>query len=29
VVFYLIREDRIEIIGIPHQRMDVMNDFLG
>ena len=29
VVFYLIRENGIDIIGIPHQRMDVMNYFRG
>jgi len=29
VVFYLIREDGIDIIGVPHQRMDVMSYFLG
>ena len=28
VVFYLIRDDGIDIIGVPHQRMDVMNYFL-
>ncbi len=27
VVFYLIRDDGIDIIGIPHQRMDIMNYF--
>ena len=29
VIFYLIREDGIDIIGIPHQRMDVMHYFRG
>ena len=29
VVFYLIRDGGIDIIGIPHQRMDVMNYFSG
>jgi toxin ParE1/3/4 len=29
VVFYLRREGGIDIIGIPHQRMDVMNYFSG
>ena len=27
VIFYLIREGGIDIIGIPHQRMDVRNYF--
>ena len=27
VVFYLVREDGIDIIGIPHQHMDVINYF--
>ncbi len=27
VVFYLTREDGIDIIGIPHQNMDVLNYF--
>ena len=27
VVFYLIRESGIDIIGVPHQRMDIMNYF--
>ena len=29
VIFYLIREGGIDIIGIPHQRMDVTNYFTG
>lgn len=29
VVFYLIRDGGIDIIGIPHQRMDIMNYFSG
>ena len=29
MVFYLIRDGGIDIIGIPHQRMDVMNYFSG
>ncbi|MBF0454987.1 MAG: type II toxin-antitoxin system RelE/ParE family toxin [Magnetococcales bacterium] len=29
VIFYLLREDGIDIIGIPHQRMDVMSYFSG
>lgn len=29
VVFYLLREDGIDIIGVPHQRMDIMNYFFG
>ncbi len=29
VVFYLIREAGIDIIGIPHQRMDILNYFSG
>lgn len=28
VVFYLVREDGIDILGIPHQHMDVLNYFL-
>lgn len=27
VVFYLVRENGIDIIGIPHQHMDVINYF--
>jgi toxin ParE1/3/4 len=27
VIFYLIRENGIDIIGIPHQRMDILNYF--
>ncbi len=27
VIFYLIRDGGIDIIGIPHQRMDVLNYF--
>ncbi len=27
VIFYLVRESKIDIIGIPHQRMDVLNYF--
>lgn len=27
VIFYLVREDGIDIIGVPHQRMDVLNYF--
>jgi len=27
VVFYLVREGDIDIIGVPHQCMDVMNPF--
>lgn len=29
VVFYLQREAGIDIIGVPHQRMDILNYFLG
>lgn len=29
VIFYLVREGGIDIIGVPHQRMDVMNYFFG
>ena len=29
VVFYLIRDGGIDVIGIPHQRMDIMNYFSG
>ena len=29
VVFYLIGDGGIDIIGIPHQRMDIMNYFSG
>jgi toxin ParE1/3/4 len=29
VIFYLVREGGIDIIGIPHQRMDVVNYFSG
>jgi len=29
VIFYLMREGGIDIIGIPHQRMDVLNYFSG
>ena len=29
VIFYLVREDGIDIIGVPHQRMDVINYFYG
>ena len=29
VIFYLIRDGGIDIIGIPHQRMDVLNYFSG
>jgi len=29
VVFYLLREGGIDIIGVPHQRMDIMNYFFG
>ena len=29
VIFYLIRDAGIDIIGIPHQRMDIMNYFSG
>lgn len=29
VIFYLPRDDGIDIIGIHHQRMDVMNYFFG
>jgi toxin ParE1/3/4 len=29
VIFYLVREGGIDIIGIPHQRMDVVNTFSG
>ncbi len=27
VIFYLIRENGIDIIGVPHQRMDILNYF--
>lgn len=27
IIFYLIRENRMDIIGIPHQRMDILNYF--
>ena len=27
VIFYLVREDGIDIIGVPHQRMDVVSYF--
>ncbi len=27
IIFYLLREGGIDIIGIPHQRMDVLNYF--
>jgi toxin ParE1/3/4 len=27
MIFYLIREDGVDIIGIPHQRMDILNYF--
>jgi toxin ParE1/3/4 len=27
IIFYLLREDGIGIIGVPHQRMDVINYF--
>lgn len=29
VIFYLVREGGIDIIGIPHQRMDVINYSTG
>ena len=29
VVFFFKRDDGIDIIGIPHQRMDIMNYFLS
>jgi toxin ParE1/3/4 len=29
VIFYLMSEDGIDIIGVPHQRMDVLNYFTG
>lgn len=29
VVFYLVCEGGVDIIGIPHQRMDVMSYFSG
>lgn len=29
VIFYLVRESGIDIIGVPHQRMDVINYFSG
>lgn len=29
VIFYLIGEKGIDIIGVPHQRMDVVNYFSG
>jgi toxin ParE1/3/4 len=29
VIFYLVHADRIDIIGVPHQRMDVVNYFSG
>ncbi|RLJ22200.1 type II toxin-antitoxin system RelE/ParE family toxin [bacterium endosymbiont of Escarpia laminata] len=29
VVFYLVRNEGIDIIGIPHHRMDVMNYFVA
>jgi toxin ParE1/3/4 len=29
VIFYLVREGGIDIIGIPHQRRDVMSYFSG
>ena len=29
VIFYLIRDGGIDIIGIPHQRMDILNYFRG
>jgi len=29
VIFYLVREGGIDIIGIPHQRKDVMTYFSG
>jgi toxin ParE1/3/4 len=29
VIFYLIRADGIDIIGVPHQRMDVLGYFSG
>lgn len=28
-IFYLVREGGIDIIGVPHQRMDVVNYFSG
>ena len=29
VIFYLMSEDGIDIIGVPHQRMDVLGYFTG
>ena len=29
VIFYLVREGGIDVIGIPHQRMDVVGYFSG
>jgi toxin ParE1/3/4 len=29
VIFYLVRKGGIDVIGIPHQRMDVVNYFSG
>ncbi|GAB4353483.1 MAG: type II toxin-antitoxin system RelE/ParE family toxin [Methylohalobius crimeensis] len=29
LIFYLMRDDGIDIIGIPHQNMDVLNFFNG
>lgn len=29
VIFYLVRKGGIDIIGVPHQRMNVMNYFFG
>jgi len=29
VIFYLMREDGIDVIGVPHQRMDVVGYFDG
>jgi len=29
VIFYLVREDGIDILGVPHQRMDIMTYFSG
>lgn len=28
VVFYLIREEGIDIIGVPHKEMDILNYFI-
>ena len=29
VVFYLLRDGGIDILGVPHQRMDIMHYFFG